>query len=103
MGAMHWLILVPYYFVGALATLPLLMLLSRLARANVSINALVGTAIGMTVASIVVPLACGWLELSAFTGRPLLLLVIASLLFAALDAALAQRLPLPLDTELRDL
>jgi hypothetical protein len=103
MGAVHWLIVVPYYFVGALAALPLLMLMCRLVRAKVSLNALVGTAIGVTVAAIVVPLVCGWLDLSAFTGRPLLLLVIASLLFAALDAALAERLPLSLDTELRDL
>ena len=103
MGALHWLIVVPYYFVGALAALPLLMLMCRLARAKVSINAVVGAAIGVTVAAIVVPLACGWLDLSAFTGRPLLLLLLASLLLAALDAALAERLPLPLDTELRDL
>jgi len=87
MGALHWLIVVPYYFVGALAALPLLMLLCRLVRAKASINALVGAAIGGTVAAIAVPLACGWLDLSAFTGRPLLLLVIASLLFAALDTA----------------
>jgi hypothetical protein len=103
MGALHWLIVVPYYFIGALAALPLLMVTCRLVRAKASLNALVGTAIGVTVAAIVVPLVCGWLHLSAFTGRPLLLLLIASLLLAALDTALAGRLPLPLDTELRDL
>ena len=103
MGALHCLIVVPYYFVGALAVLPLLMLLCRLVRAKVSINALAGTAIGVTVAVIAVPLVCGWLDIRAFTGRPLLLLLIASLLLAALDAALAECLPLPLDTELRDL
>jgi hypothetical protein len=103
MGALRWLILVPYYFVGALAALPLLMLLCRVARAKVSINTLVGTAISITVAAIGVPLVCGWLDLSAFAGRLLLLLLIASLLFAALDAALVQRLPLPLDKDLREL
>jgi hypothetical protein len=103
MEALHWLILVPYYFIGALAAQPLLMVTCRLARAKVSLNALVGTAIGVTVAAIVVPLVCGWLDLRAFTGRALLVLLIGSLLLAALDAALAERLPLPLDTELRDL
>jgi hypothetical protein len=101
--ALRWLIVVPYYFIGPLAALPALMLLCRLARAKISINALVGTAIAVTVATIGVPLACGWLDLSAFTGRLLLLLVIASLLLAALDVVLMERLPLPLDTELRDL
>lgn len=103
MGALRWLIVVPYYFVGALAALPLLMLLCRVVRAKVSINALVGTAIGITVAAIGVPLVCGWLDLSAFAARPLLLLLIASVLLAALDAALAGRLPLPLDKDLREL
>jgi hypothetical protein len=103
MGALHWLIVVPYYFVGALAALPLLMLMCRLTRVKVSINAVVGAAIGVTVVAIIVPLTCGWLDLSAFTGRPLLVLIVASLLLAALDTALAERLPLPLDTELRDL
>jgi hypothetical protein len=103
MGALRWLILVPYYFVGALAAAPLLMLLCRVVRAKVSINTLVGTAIGITVAAIGVPLACGWLSLRAFAARPLLLLLIASVLFAVLDAALAERLPLPLDKDLREL
>jgi hypothetical protein len=103
MGAVRWLILVPYYFLGPLAALPLLMLLCRVVRVKVSINALVGTAIGMTIAAIGVPLVCGWLDLSAFAARPLLLLMIASVLFAALDAALAERLPLPLDKDLRQL
>jgi len=101
--ALRWLIVVPYYFIGALAALPALMLLCRLARAKISINALVGTAIGLTVAAIGVPLVCGWLDLSAFTGRLLLLLVIVSLLLAALDTAVAKRLPLPLDKDLQEL
>jgi hypothetical protein len=103
MGALRWLILVPYYFVGALAAAALLMLLCRVVRARVSINALVWTAIGITVAAIGVPLFCGWLDLRAFAARPLLLLLIASVLFAALDAALTERLPLPLDKDLRHL
>ncbi len=100
---LHWVIVIPYYFVGALAALPLLMLLSRLARMKFSINTLVGTAIALAVAGLAIPLTCGWFGLAALTGRPLLVLVVASLLFAAVDTALADILPLPLDAELRDL
>ena len=100
---MHWFIVIPYYFVGALATLPFLMIVCRLIRAKVSINALVGAAIAFSLAVLVVPLVCGWLDISAFTGRPLLVLVLASLLFAAIDAFLTERLPLPLDKELQEL
>ena len=100
---LHGLILVPYYFVAALASLPLLMVLSRLLRLRIAINTLVGGAIGLSLVSIVLPLACHWAGLDAFTGRPLALLVVLSLVFAALDAALAKVLPLPLDDELREL
>ena len=100
---LHALIVVPYYFVSALAALPLLILGARLLRLKVSVNTLVGIAIGLAVASIVVPLAADWLDLDAFTGRPLLVLVLASLVLAAIDAALMRHLPLPLDDELRNL
>jgi hypothetical protein len=100
---MHWLIVIPYYFVGPLAALPCLMVLCRIVRLKLSINALVGAAIGLTLASIAVPLACDWIDLADFTGRPLLALVLASFVFAAADAALMSRLPLPLDRELQDL
>ena len=103
MGPLHWLIVVPYYFVGALAALPFLILACRLLRARVSINVLVGAAIALAATGIVVPLVCRFADLSAFTGRPLLLLLGASLVLAAVDAALMASLPLPLDGELRDL
>ncbi len=103
MGFLHALIVVPYYFVAALAALPFLILACRVLRLKLSINPLVGISIGVSLAAIVVPLACDWVDLTAFTGRPLLVLILASFLFAAVDTALADRLPLPLDDELRDL
>lgn len=103
MGHLHFLIVIPYYFIGALLALPLLMVICRILRLRTSINTLVGGAIGLAVAMIVVPLACDWVDLVSFTGRPLLLMVVASLLLAGVDVALAQRLPLPLDDELREL
>ena len=100
---LHWLILLPYYLIGALAALPFLLVICRLLRFKVSINNLVAAAIGVTVALIVIPLACHCVALSAFSGRALLALLALSLLLAAVDRALAARLPLPLDAELRQL
>jgi hypothetical protein len=100
---LHGLIVVPYYFLGPLASLPLLMVLSRLLRLKVTINALVGSAMALSLAAIVIPLACHWIDLGAFTGRPLAVLVLLSFVFATLDVALAKVLPLPLDDELREL
>ena len=103
MSYLHWVILIPFYFFGSLAALPLLIVICRLLRLKVSINALVGTAIALSVAGIVVPLACDWVDLTAFRGRQMLALGVLSMLLAALDAALVNSLPLPLDRELQDL
>jgi hypothetical protein len=99
----HWLIVVPYYFVGTLAVLPMLIVLCRLVRLKVPINALVGAAIVLTLAGIIIPLAAGLVSLTAFTGRPMLILIVLSFVFAAVDAALHERLPLPLDHDLQEL
>jgi len=100
---MHSLIVIPYYFIGALLALPLLMVLCRILRLKTSINTLVGAAIGLAAVMIVVPLVCDWVDVVQLTGRPLLGMVLASLLLAGVDVALAPGLPLPLDDELRDL
>jgi hypothetical protein len=103
MGFLHWFILVPFYFFGSLAILPLLIIIARLLRLKVSINTLVGTAIALSLAGIIVPLACDWIDLVSFRGRGMLALGVLSMLLAAVDAALMQALPLPLDQELQDL
>ena len=103
MGILHWFILVPFYFFGTLAVLPLLIVISRLLRLKVSINTLVGLAIALSIAGIVVPLACDWVDLVSFRGRQMLALGVLSMLFAAVDAALLKALPLALDQELQDL
>jgi hypothetical protein len=103
MGTIHWLILIPYYFVGTLTALPLLMLICRMLRAKIAINTLVAAAIVLSLAGIIVPLASDWLDLRHFTGRPMLVLLLLSFAFAAADGALAPRLPLPLDDEIREL
>ncbi|MFQ5666667.1 MAG: hypothetical protein ACE5I7_09570 [Candidatus Binatia bacterium] len=100
---MHWLILLPYYFVGTLTLLPSLMILCRLIRLKLAINTLVASAIALSIGGIIVPLVCDWIDLSAFSARPMLVLILLSLLFAATDAALSAHLPLPLDKDLQEL
>jgi hypothetical protein len=102
-GFLHWFILIPFYFFGSLAALPFLIIIARLLRLKVSINALVGTAIALSVAGIAVPLALDWVDLLSFRGRQMLALGVLSMVFTAVDAALVNALPLPLDKELQDL
>jgi len=85
---LHWFILIPFYFFGSLAALAFLIVVCRLLRLKVSINALVGTAIGLSVAGIAVPLACDWVDLVSFRGVLMLALGIVSIVLAAVDAAL---------------
>lgn len=103
MGYLHWLIVIPFYFFGSLAALPLLIVICRLLRLKVSINTLVGAAIALSIAGIVIPLAADWVDLTAFRGRQMLALAVLSMLLVAVDAALVNALPLPLDKELQDL
>jgi hypothetical protein len=102
-GYLHWFILIPFYFFGSLAILPFLIIVARLLRLTVSINVLVGTAIALSVGAIVIPLACDWVDLVWFRGRQMLALGALSMVLAAIDAALVNALPLPLDRELQDL
>lgn len=100
---MRGLILIPYYFVGALAAMPLLLVASRMLRLTVAINTLTLGALAFTVVAIALPLAVGWLELRQFTAWPLAAIILLSFVLAALDSLLARVLPLPLDQELREL
>ncbi len=100
MGALHWLVVIPYYFFLALAYLGLLMVGTRLLRIKASINTLVGISIAISFLDLVVLLGGGFLSIESFTFLPLLGIFAVSLVCAALDSLLERRLPLPLDEEL---
>jgi hypothetical protein len=99
-GSFHWLIVIPFYFFGALTLLSASVLVTRIARLRVSINALVIGAILISVLSLAVPLSLDWFDLDALTGRRVAILLVASFIFAGVDAILKDQLPLPLDHDL---
>jgi hypothetical protein len=99
-GSLHWLIIVPYYFFGALSLLSALVVACRLLRLKVSINFLVMTSIITTLLALAVPLTFDWVDVDSFTGRGAAALLIGSFLFAGIDAVLKRWLSLPLDEEL---
>jgi hypothetical protein len=96
----HWMIVVPYYVFLSLTLLPLLMLLTRMVRAKVSLGTLATVAFVLAVAGVALPLLADWIDLAHLTGTPLLGLVVASFALVALDGVLARRWRLPLDDEL---
>ena len=100
MGNLHWLILIPYYFFGAMAVLTLLCVLTRVTRIKASINTLVAIAIASSAFDLAVLLGTGILQIGDLTGVPMLLLGLASFVLATLDFILQKSLPLPLDEEL---
>lgn len=103
MGSLHWLIVIPLYFFAALALLLSFILLARLLRLTVSVNPLVTGAVVLALGVIVAPLLAGWTTLDGYTGRVLLVLILATFAIAGLDTLLQSALPLPLDKELREL
>ena len=102
MGSLHWLIVIPLYFFAALTLLLSLILVARLLRLRVSVNPLVIGAAALALGLIVAPLVAGWVTLDAYTGRVVLVLIVASFAVAGIDTLLQSLLPLPLDDELRE-
>ncbi|MCK6554874.1 hypothetical protein L6Q96_09890 [Candidatus Binatia bacterium] len=100
---MHWLILIPCYFFGAMSLLALFMLCSRLLRLRLPIDWLVGIAIAVAAVAVVAPLALGVVDLHAVSGRAVLVVGLASFVLTGIDVAVARLLPLPLDRDIERL
>jgi len=99
----HWLVVIPFYFFGALATFLVLALASRVLRLRVGANGLAIAAVILGVGVVAVPLAADWIDLAHLGGRRLLVLGVATFVLAALDTALQSLLPLPADRDLDNL
>ena len=100
---LHSLVVIPYYFLGALAMLACLMLACRLLRLKLSLNALVGTAIVLSLGLLIASLALDWIDVADLTAWPMIGLIALSFLATAADVALAKLLPIRFDNELQEL
>ncbi len=100
---LHWLILFPYYFFGALCLLPALVILCRITRLKVEIHNLVGFAIFASTVGLVVTLLSQHVSINDLGARPMLILAGISFGLSLVDVLLSRLLPLPLDEQLRAL
>jgi RsiW-degrading membrane proteinase PrsW (M82 family) len=100
---LHYLILVPYYFFGALTLTLAIILACRLTRRSLAINAVVSASVLGTIASLFVVLSTYHVSIEHFRLLPLLGLLAVSFLLAGIDAVLRKRLPLALDREIEGL
>ncbi len=100
---LHYLILIPYYFFGALTLTACLLPVCRLLSLRLPIAYLVGTGVLGTVGGLIATLATHHVSIEHFGFVPLLILLAASYLLATVDAALARWRKLPLDDELASL
>jgi hypothetical protein len=98
----HWMVVIPFYFFGAIATFLVLALASRVLRLPVGANGLAITAVVLGVAVVAVPLAADWIDLAHLGGRRLLILAAATFVLAALNTLLQSWLPLPADQDLAE-
>ena len=102
MGALHWLILFPYYFFTALSLFLLLLVICRVVRAEVSANPLSMTAVVAAVVLTAAPLVSGATSISDYSWPGLVFLLVVSLVLATIDAVLKSSLAVPIDAELED-
>ncbi|MCX8072754.1 MAG: hypothetical protein N3C12_09920 [Candidatus Binatia bacterium] len=100
---LHYLILIPYYFFGALALTTFFLVFCRVLGLRVPIAYLVGAGVVGTVVGLVVALATYHISIDHFGFLPLIALLAASFVFAGIDALLQRWRPLPLDQELAEL
>lgn len=100
---LHYLILVPYYFFGAIALTLFIILLCRLVRRNLPISLVVSIGVLGTVAGLFVTLSTYHVSIDHFRFWPLVVIVCVSFALAAVDQTLRRRRPLPLDREIEGL
>jgi hypothetical protein len=96
---LHWMILIPYYFFGALVLASLLAVASRLWRVVVSMERLAAVATGGSIATLAILLGSGAVAIEDLTLLPLLVLGFTSFVLAGVDAMLAPSRPLASEGE----
>ncbi|MGH7856446.1 MAG: hypothetical protein ACREQY_03880 [Candidatus Binatia bacterium] len=98
MEALHWLVLFPVYFFGAMSLFAIFDLSVRVLRVDVEAHALAGRAIAVSLIGLVALFLLDVVSIGTFTLLPVLGLALLSFLLAGIDAILIRVLPLPSDT-----
>ncbi|MGH7896846.1 MAG: hypothetical protein ACREQQ_02775 [Candidatus Binatia bacterium] len=91
---LHWLILIPYYFVGALVLCGLLAVVSRLLRLPVTMERIVAVSVFGSIGALAVLLGSGVVRIDDLGIVPILVLGVASFVLAGVDAVLVPARPL---------
>lgn len=91
---LHWLIVIPYYFLGAILLAGLLAVACRLLRVAASMDRLAAVATIGSIAALTLLIATGAVGIGELTLLPLLVLGLISFVVAGLDALLAPGRPL---------
>ena len=99
MGALHWLILVPVYFFGALSLYSLIDAGARLARSDVPPERVALSAVLASIVTLLVLFLSGLVTIGQVTFVPVLALGLLSFALAGIDVMLVRALPLASDED----
>jgi hypothetical protein len=94
---LHWLVVIPYYFLGALALSGLFAVTSRLLRLPVTIERVNAAAVFVSMATLAALLGSGIVGIDDLTIVPLVVLGLASFVLAGVDSVLMNGRPLLLE------
>ena len=99
---MHWFIVIPYYFLGAIFLAALLAVASRLLHARAALDGLAAVASLGSIGALTVLLGSGVIAIDDLTMLPVLALGVGSFILAGIDQLLASHRPLASEEESRD-
>ena len=91
---MHWFIVIPYYFLGAIFLAALLAVASRLLRARTPLDDLAAVASLGSIVALTALLGSGVIAIEDLTMLPVLALGVGSFILAGIDQLLAPHHPL---------
>jgi hypothetical protein len=91
---MHWFIVIPYYFLGAIFLAALLAVASRLLRAQAALDDLAPVASLGSIGALAILLGAGVIAIDDLTIPPLLILGVGSFILAGIDQLLTSHRPL---------
>ena len=99
---MHWFVVIPYYFLGAIFLAALLAVASRLLRVRAALDDLAPVASLGSIGALAILLGAGVVAIDDLTIPPLLILGVGSFILAGIDELLTPHHPLASEEASRD-